>query len=391
MVSERRLTVVQVLPKLDSGGVERGTLEVGEYLVKHGHRSIVVSAGGRMVETLTRAGSEHVTWDIGRKSLWTLRLIPRLRRLLEETRADILHVRSRMPAWVGYLAWKGMDPTSRPRFVTTVHGLYSVNAYSAIMLRGERVIAVSKTAETYILDHYPGIDPERIRVIPRGIEASEYPAGYRPPPDWLARWRADHPRLEGKRLLLLPGRITRLKGHADFIHLIDALKRQGLPAHGLIVGGAAAGKTAYLGELRSLTARLGLEDDITFTGTRSDMKDIMAISDLVLSLSTQPESFGRTVLEALSLGIPVIGYDHGGVGEQLARHYPDGAVPLGDRAALEARVSAWLRGAPPPRPALGDSLDDMLRATLDLYHELRQTGRAGIDAPDARPPGEGPP
>ncbi len=121
----RRLTVVQLLPALESGGVERGTLEVGKYLVDHGHRSIVISAGGRMVEQLQREGSEHLTWDIGRKSLFTLlRYVGRLRRFLRDEKVDILHIRSRMPGWVGYLAWKGMDKSRRPRLVSTVDGLY---------------------------------------------------------------------------------------------------------------------------------------------------------------------------------------------------------------------------------------------------------------------------
>ena len=119
----KKLTVVQILPALESGGVERGTLEVGRYLVQNGHRSIVISAGGRMVEQLRREGSEHIAWDVGAKSLWSLRFVPRLRRFLRDNQVDILHARSRMPAWLAWLAWRGMEPIHRPRFVTTVHGL----------------------------------------------------------------------------------------------------------------------------------------------------------------------------------------------------------------------------------------------------------------------------
>lgn len=375
-----RLTVVQVLPALESGGVERGTLEVGRYLVEHGHRSIVISAGGRMVEQLRRGGSEHVGWDIGRKSLWTLRLVPRLRRFLLDERVHILHARSRMPAWVAYLAWRGMDPAARPRFVTTVHGLYSVNPYSAVMLKGERIIAVSQTVRDYILRHYPQVDPSRIVVIPRGVDPAEFPHGYRPPPAWLTAWRAQYPQLDGKKVLTLPGRITRLKGHEDFIALIGRLKAQGLPVHGLIVGGAHPRKRAYLQELKDKVRAAGLRDDITFTGQRSDLREIMTVSDLVLSLSTQPESFGRTVLEALSLGVPVVGYDHGGVGEQLARFFPQGRVPFGDLDGI-VRQCRIIQAMPRVKPhASLPTLQDMLTATLAVYEDLMEHPRARLTA-----------
>jgi len=364
------LTVVQALPVLESGGVERGTLEVGKYLVEQGHRSIVISAGGRMLEQLVREGSEHVQWNIGRKSLWTLRLIYRLRRFLRENRVDILHARSRVPAWVCYLAWKGMDAKTRPRFVTTVHGMYSVNAYSAVMTKGERVIAVSNTVRDYLLDHYAGIEPAIITIIPRGIDPTAYTWGYRPPPAWLAQWDREYPQLSGRKVITLPGRITRLKGHEDFIGLIARLKAAGEPVHGLIVGGAEEKKLPYLAELRKTVEAAGLSTDITFTGQRSDLREIMAISNLVLSLSTKPESFGRTVLEALSMGVPVVGYDHGGVGEQLRQLFPAGRAPLGDLDALVRQCHAMQSGtriqplAPPP------TLGDMLRATLAVYDEL---------------------
>ncbi len=368
--AQRRLTVVQVLPALESGGVERGTLEVGKYLVEHGHRSIVISAGGRLVEQLEREGSEHLTWDIGRKSLWTLRLIPRLRRFLRDQRVDILHARSRLPAWVCYLAWRGMDPADRPRFVTTVHGLYSVNPYSAVMVKGEMVIAVSQTAQEYILTHYPGVDPERIRIIPRGVDPAEYPHGYKPPPEWLAAWRAQYPQLAGKKVLTLPGRITRLKGHEDFIALIARLEAAGEPVHGLVVGGAAAKKRGYLEALQRKVAAAGLEQDISFLGHRGDLREIMAVSDIVLSLSQQPESFGRTALEALSMGVPVVGYAHGGVGEMLRRLYPQGAVPVGDLEALVHRCRAIAGGMRVPTSSPLPTLQDMLQATLETYLRL---------------------
>ena len=367
MAPERKLTIVQVLPALESGGVERGTLEVGKYLVERGHRSIVISAGGRMVEQLTREGSQHVHWDIGRKSLWTLGLIPRLRRFLRENQVDILHARSRMPAWICYLAWKGMDPQTRPHFVTTVHGLYSVSRYSAVMVKGERIIAVSETVRDYILANYPWVESERIEVIYRGVEPKEFPYGYSPSETWLHTWQAQYPQLAGKQVLTLPGRITRLKGHEDFIRLIATLKAEGQPVHGLIVGGAHPDKQSYLQELMQRVVEAGLENDITFTGQRSDLKDIQAVSNLALSLSTKPESFGRTTLEALRLGIPTAGYDHGGVGEILRAIYPAGLLPRDDLAGSAKRIIALLQH---PQAVPNEDffpLEDMLAKTLEFY------------------------
>ncbi len=371
VVSMGRLTVVQMLPALESGGVERGTLEVGKHLVDHGHRSIVISAGGRMVEQLRREGSEHLAWDVGRKSPMTLlRYVGRLRRFLADERVDILHLRSRMPAWVAWLAWRGMEPATRPRLVTTVHGLYSVNAYSAIMAKGERVIVVSNTVRDYVLQNYPRTEPGRITVIPRGIDPAAYPWGYRPTESWLADWRTQYPQLAGRKVITLPGRITRLKGHEDFIKLIGRLKAAGEPVHGLVVGGAEAKKQAYLAELENKVAFAGLAQDITFTGQRGDLREIMAVSDLVLSLSNKPESFGRTVLEALSMGVPVVGYDHGGVGEQLQLLHSRGLVGLGDLEGLLRQCRSALGMG---RIALASSpptLEHMLSDTLAVYESF---------------------
>jgi glycosyltransferase involved in cell wall biosynthesis len=370
MPEPRKLTIVQALPELQSGGVERGTLEIGKYLVEHDHRSIVISAGGRLVEQLVREGSEHVAWGIGRKSLGTLRLITRLRRFLAENKVDILHARSRMPAWICHLAWKGMDPQTRPRFVTTVHGLYSVNAYSAIMTKGERVIAVSETARDYILRNYPDTPPQKITVIHRGVERGDYPHGYRPAPQWTEAFFGDFPNARGKLILTLPGRITWVKGHEDFIEIVRRLKQSGLPVHGLIVGGASDAKQRYLRKLQAIIGAAGLGPDISFTGQRGDMKEILAISNLVLSPGRHPESFGRTTLESLYLGIPTAGYDHGGAGEILRRAYPQGLLPLADIAEATRIITSLLMN-PPPVPAEDFfPLSRMLEETLHLYETL---------------------
>ncbi|QDU37254.1 2-deoxystreptamine glucosyltransferase [Maioricimonas rarisocia] len=373
--SEQRLTVLQVLPALDSGGVERGTLEVAEELVRRGHRSTVVSAGGRMVNRLMASGSEHFSMPIGAKSPFTLRHVPAFRRLLLHVRPDILHVRSRMPAWIAWLAWRSLPAEHRPRFLTTAHGMYSVNRYSAIMTRGEKVIAVSNTIRDYLLQNYPALPEDRIHVIHRGVAPETFPYGFQPTSSWKSKFLADHPRAAGKPIITLPGRITRLKGHPEFLDLMNSLKNAGVDAHGLIVGGAAPGKERYLRELEADVASRGLSEHVTFTGHRRDIQEIFSISQMVLSLSRKPESFGRTVLEAINLGVPVIGHDMGGVGEVLAQLFPSGRVPPGDAEALCQQVRQFLEHPPEVPQNTRFTLQEMLDKTLDIYDAL--TGRGG--------------
>jgi glycosyltransferase involved in cell wall biosynthesis len=256
-----------------------------------------------------------------------------------------------------------------------VHGLYGVSRYSRIMMRGERVIAGSNTVRDYILREYPDTLPWCIQVIHRGVDGQTYPHGWKPDPVWQQAFFAQFPQAAGKLLLTLPGRITRLKGHEDFIELIARLKRRGLPVYGLIVGGASPSKQRYLHKLRYRVRSMELAGDISLTGQRDDLKNILAISNLVLSLSTQPESFGRTTLEALRLGVPTAGYDHGGVGEILRTIYPAGLLPF-DRIDETCQRIDQLLQHPEPVP-VGDffPLQAMQDQTLALYEQLARTPR----------------
>jgi len=370
MTEENKLTVLQLLPALESGGVERGTLEVAQALVEHGHRALVISAGGRLVAPLVASGAEHFAWPIGEKSFKTLLLVGKLRRFLLEQKVDIIHARSRVPAWIAYLAWRGIDPATRPRFVTTVHGPYSVNAYSAVMAKGERVIVISEMIRGYVLKNYPETDPGKLRLIYRGVDPAAFPYHYQPPQDWLDCWYAQYPETQGKKLLTLPARITRWKGQEDFIELLAHIKDEMPDAHGLIVGETKDRKDHFLAELKTKATALGVADRVTFTGHRSDLREVMAISNIVFSLSREPEAFGRTTVEALSLGVPVIGYNHGGVGEQLKTILPDGCVPANDVLAAAQLAGRWLSAPPTVSRAQPFILDRMLESTLETYLEL---------------------
>jgi len=364
------LTILQILPELNSGGVERGTLEVGAEIVRRGHRSLVVSGGGRMVEHLEQAGSQHFAASVGNKSPLTLRQVGWLRKLIVEQNVDIVHARSRVPAWVAWLAMRKIPEAQRPHFVTTVHGQYSVSRFSEIMTRGDRVIAVSGTIQNYIRGNYPQTPVDRVHTIYRGVDPAEFPHGYQPSDKWIQNLHREWPNLAGKRLLTLPGRITRLKGHVDFLKMLVSLRDSGVEAHGLIVGGVDRRKLRYAAEIKKAVAELGLKDGVTFTGHRSDMKEFYAVSDVVFSLSSKPESFGRTVLEALNLGTPVVGYAHGGVGEILSDVFPPGAVPVGDCDELTDRVTQLLEQRIVVPPVSQYSLAEMLEQTLQLYEDV---------------------
>lgn len=348
----KALKVLQLLPTLDSGGVERGTLEIARALVAAGHESVVLSKGGRLVEQLKHEGSRHLARDLGRKSPTTFLQYRALRTLFEAERFDIIHARSRLPAWVAWLAWRGMPADARPHFVTTVHGMHSVSRYSAIMCAGERVIAVSDTVRDYLRTHYPPsrwphLADERITVIPRGIDPAEFPRDYQPSAEWLARFHAEFPQIGQRKVLTLPGRLTRLKGHHDFITLVARLVAEGVDVIGLVVGGEDPKRPGYANEIRARVQAEGLGERIVFTGHRGDVRELYAVSDCVLSLSSTPESFGRTVLEPLAMGRPVVGYAHGGVAEILGELFPHGAVGRGDVAAATERAQDVIAGRTP--------------------------------------------
>ncbi|MCC7413505.1 MAG: glycosyltransferase family 4 protein [Gammaproteobacteria bacterium] len=364
-----RLTVMQLVPALEVGGVERGTVEVALALVRAGHRAIVVSAGGRLVSALEAGGAEHVSWPIGRKRPGTLAYPRRLRALIDSEKVDIVHARSRLPAWVGWRALRGMPGRGKPAFVTTVHGPYSVNRYSAIMARGDRVIAISAFIRDYILTNYPRLPPDRVVLIPRGIDPAEFPYGYEPAAEWRAGFGRSVP-LAGRFVVTLPARITRWKGQAEFVEVVARLKARGIPVLGLLAGGAEPRRERFLRELESDVAARGLGGDVLFLGDRTDLREILALSDAAVSLTSEPEAFGRTTLEALSLGTPVVGFAHGGTAEILREIHPGGLCPPGDLDAVTDLLAALY--AQPQRVAQQHAftLATMLERTLALYGEL---------------------
>lgn len=366
------MTIVQLLPQLNAGGVERGTLEINRALVSAGHRSIVISGGGSLVTQLVSEGGEHVEMQVWKKRPTSLLTVPKLRRWIRDNSIDVVHARSRVPAWITWLAWRGLPEATRPRFMTTAHGMNKANPYSKIMTRGETVIAVSETCRNFLLKNYPDTDPNKVVVVHRGVAPEEFPYGYQPSDDWKRTWYQNYPRLKNQFVACVPGRVTRFKGHLDFIEAIKILKTSGVTVHGVIAGGEDPRRTKYSRELRARIKGLGLEQQIVFTGHRSDIRDVISVCNVAVSTSIQPpESFGRAVLESVRLGKITLGYAHGGVGEVLSTVYPEGRVPLQDVATLAQRLNEARSGnLTPPAPSTHFLLETMQQKELAIYRDL---------------------
>ena len=337
MVAEK-LTVVQVLPELDEGGVEGETLDLAIFLARNGYRSVVISGGGRLVPQLEKNGCRHVLWPhIGEKSLRCLQYVSKLRAFLQDERVDILHLRSRLPAWIGYFAWKLLPEESRPALITTFHGFYSVNAYSRIMTKGERVAAVSETIKQHILDNYK-IDEERISLIHGGFDVREFsPDAVSPERIRFLRekWLAGH---EGQPIIILPGRLTQWKGQDLLIESLALIKNQQFV--GLLIGDTEENPSFT----RKLVERLryhGLTEKILLVGHCTDMPAALMLADVVISASsTQPEAFGKVAIEAMAMGKPVIATAHGGSLETVLPGVTGWLVPPLDPKALAEAISA---------------------------------------------------
>mgnify|MGYP006091047855 CR=1 FL=1 len=339
------MKIIQFVPTLESGGVEQGVLEISNALVINGHESHVVSAGGRLVNSLIENGTKHHSWNLHRKSIFSLMLIRSLRQWIISMNVDILHVRSRMPAWLVWRAWNGIPKEKRPQLISTVHGLHSVNPYSAVMTKPHNIIAVSNSSKDYIINNYTKSQPKNIKLIFRGVDELNYYIGYKPSNEWLHDWYQKYPETKSLKLLTIAGRISPLKDFEKIIYLAKAIKENSSHSFKVLIAGEAKEKhVKYLAKLKKIINVLGLSDHIYFLNFRSDIKDIYAISSIAFNTSNKPESFGRSVLEPLSLGVPTIGYNRGGVQEILQELYPYGAVEPGNHDQLLEKTLSILDG-----------------------------------------------
>jgi len=367
MVLSKKITILQVLPDLNSGGVERGTLEVNKYLANKGYRTLVVSNGGKMVEELRGDKGEHYQLGVGKKNLLVIFTIFKLINFIKINKINIVHARSRLPAWVCFFAIKLINNKNRPIFITTVHGPYSVNFYSSIMTKGDKVIVVSKMIRQYVLKNFK-IDKKKLVLNYRGVSDKTFPYNYKASHKWLKKWHKNFPQTKNKIILTLPGRITRWKGQDDFLMVLKGIIEKYSNVHGLIVGDEDKNKK-FTKKLKAQVAKLGLNQNISFVGNRKDIAEIMSISRIVFSLSKEPEAFGRISLESLSLGIPVIAYSHDGVKEQLIKLLPKGLIKVGNIDDVVNLAIRWIGKPPKIKKNNFFTLKKMLQNTLNVYEK----------------------
>jgi len=357
------LVIIQILPALNNGGVERGTVEMANFLAQQGHTSIVISASGLMRNKLSNK-VEHINLDIGKKSLFTLFKTNILKNIFIEKKADIVHARSRLPAWLAIKAIAKIK-SKKPKFVTTVHGLYSVKKYSSIMARGDKVIAVSQTSADYVTQNYGHYLKSKPCVIYRGIDTDEFSYGHQPDPLWLKKLYEKHNQLVNKKIVLLPGRLTSLKGIKDLLIWLKSINNEAK-----LVLTADPNNDFYAERLNQWFIEQKIEDKVVWIGIQSKMADIYAIADVVVNTSKRAESFGRTVAESLAVGTPVVAYNHGGVSEILTQIFPQGKVTLNNQQELSDTINKVLSDKPVIENKQPFLLSNMLEDTLSLYQEL---------------------
>jgi glycosyltransferase involved in cell wall biosynthesis len=388
--SDRGPVVLQVLPSLGTGGVERTTIEMTQAVALSAGIPLVASAGGPLVAAVERAGGRHFTLPLATKNPVTIwRNAARLAALIRAEGVAIVHARSRAPAWSAWIAAR----RTGAHFVTTYHGAYGEDfllkrRYNAVMARGEIVIVASRFMAGLVAARH-GVPASRLRVIGRGID----PAVFDPDvvvPDRLARLAAAWRVPDGMLTVTLPGRLTSWKGQEVLLRAAAGLARQDVC---VVLVGADQGRRRYSARLAALAHSLGIAERVRMVGNCEDMPAAMMLSDVVVHASTKPEAFGRVVIEAQAMGRPVIASDLGGPVETVAHGETGWRVPPGDPAALAEAIDAALALDDDARAALGQraraavlrhyTTSAMQEATLDVYEAqlLPATQSHGVAEP----------
>lgn len=369
--------IMQIIPELGAGGAEQGCIDIAAEIVRAGARSIVVSNGGYRVPELLRVGATHINLPVHSKNpvvMW--RNIARLQKLIRQNKVNIVHARSRAPAWSALKACKGTDA----HFITTCHAPYNISGeakrmYNRSIAQGEIVIAISNFVAKYLMDNY-AVDPAKIRVIPRGIPIERFhPTAVTA--ERLISLSRELRIPEGANIIMLPGRLTRWKGHHILIEAIEKLEREDIFC--LLIG-ADQGRTEYRKELEETITAKNLGSKIRIVDHCNDMPAAYMLSTVVVSASTDPEGFGRIPVEAQAMGRPVVATDHGGAQETILRGQTGWLVPPGDPAALAKAIGEALSLNPMQRAVLATrsmshvaanfTRERMAEQTLGVYAEI---------------------
>jgi len=363
MGDPKKPTVLQVVPDLDAGGAERSTVEVAAALVEAGGRALVASTGGRLAAELEAAGAVFVPMPVASKNPLTILLNGwRLALLARREDVDLMHVRSRAPA---FSVWLASALTGVP-WIATYHGVYKAGGapkrwYNAVMTRGRLVIANSAFTRDHLIAEH-GVDPARVATINRGVDLDRFdPAAVSDARvDTLRRaWGLD---AADKRVkVLLAGRLTRLKGQLPLVRAAAKLRAQGRRDFLLLLVGDDQGRSAYRAEVEAAVAEAGLGDAVKVLGHCDDMPAAYLAADLVVVPSTVPESFGRTAIEPQAMGRPVVASDLGGLVETVP---PEAGwrAPAGDVEAWAAALAVAIDAGPRRRAAMGEAGQARVRA-----------------------------
>jgi len=371
----KNYSVLQVLPHLNSGGLVSGAIEVSEALQKSGMRSFVASEGGRREREITRTGGKVFNFSLGSKNPLIIFLnIYKLSRIIKKYKINIIHARSRAPAWSAYFAAKKMGIP----FVATFHGTYSIQnnlkkKYNSIMIKADKVIAISSFINKHILSNYK-VDQEKIVTVHRGINIEKY--------DYL---KVSNERLiafskkfnipEDSFVILLPGRITRWKGHILLIEAISKLQRSDIIC--LFVGDLQ-GRNKYFAELNKTIDKFKLKNNFRIISNQSDMAVIYKLSDVVVSASLEPEAFGRVVAEAQAMGRPTVAVNHGGGPEIIIDGVTGWLFRPGDANDLAEKINKALNLNIDDRKKM--SVKAIERAKLNFNNEMMCAKKLNIYA-----------
>jgi glycosyltransferase involved in cell wall biosynthesis len=391
-VAQSRPTILQIIPRLDTGGAERAVVEIAAAVVCAGGRALVLAEpGGRLAPEVAAAGGEVVPFPAASKNpLGMLANARAIERLIARECIDLVHARSRAPAWSALAAAR----RARVPFVTTYHGAYGeTNAvkrfYNGVMARGDVVIANSRYTADLIAQRY-GTPRDRVEVIHRGVDCRRFdPAQIAP--ERVAALRACWGVDPAARVILQAARLTAWKGQSVVIDAAAGLKAAGHLDNALVVlAGDSQGRDTYLRSLQDQVAQAGLESQIRVVGHVEDIAAAYLAAHVTVVASTEPEAFGRAAIEAAAMGSPVIATAIGAppeivlaepaVGKDAATGW---LVPPGDAAALGERLAAALALAPAERSAMAGrarehvlaqfTVEAMQRRTLAVYDRLLGT------------------
>ena len=332
-------TVMQVLPAMEVGGAEQAVIDISAELANAGAKSLIVCNGGPRLHDISRVGGHHINLPVDSKNpVQMVRNIGRIRKLIRDYDVDIVHARSRAPAWSCYFACKHEDVP----FVTTCHAPYNISgalkrAYNSVMAKGDRVIAISDYVADYLRKNYK-IDENRLNVIYRGIPLEIYHPTTVSPERMIQiskSWRLP----DEANIVLLPGRLTRLKGQHVLIEAMSMVKNKHAFA---VILGSDQGRKAYRKELEDMVSKYGLENKIRLVDHCRDMPAAYMLSTIVISASTDPEGFGRVPVEAMAMGRIPIATDHGAAKETVLSGETGWLIPPGNATALAAAIDRSL-------------------------------------------------